>query len=127
MATSETAYTKSLATMKSETRAAAGRTVIAAKKRLVELEKTAAAGLGRAAKATGTLAKQHPLVAAGVLVGTGVAVGVAAQRALHHKPTLGEVVMNTLSSSASRASKRADATAQRALERMTERARRVAR
>lgn len=127
MATSETAYAKSLATMKSETRAAAGRTVIAARKRLVELEKSAAAGLGRAAKVAGSLAKQHPLITAGVLVGTGVVVGVAAQRALHHKPTLGEVVMDTLSSSASRASKRTDATAQRALERMTELVHRVAR
>ncbi len=125
MATSDKAFTKSLAIMKTESRAAVARTTLAAKKRLVALEKGAAAGLRNATKATGALAKKHQLATAGVLVATGVLMGVAAQRALRHKPTVGETVMDALSGGAARASRRAGVTAQRGFDRISARARQI--
>lgn len=76
-----------------------------------QLEQRAEVGLKKAANAASALAKKHPGVTAGALVGAGVLVGVVAQRALHHEPTVGEVVMGALKRSASKVSKRLATTA----------------
>jgi hypothetical protein len=66
---------------------------------------TAAQEVRRAAQRTARLAKDHPAVAAGALVGVGMLVGAVAQHALRKPPSLGEVLMKTLSSRAGKASK----------------------
>ncbi len=63
--------------------------------RIKALEKEAAA-----------LAKRHPVATAGAALGAGVLLGVAAQRALRHKPTVSEVLLESISKRASGASKR---------------------
>lgn len=76
-----------------------------------QLEQRAEVGLKKAANSASALAKKHPAVAAGALVGAGLLVGVAAQRAFHHEPTVGEVVMSAIRRSASKVSKRLATTA----------------
>ncbi len=53
-------------------------------------------------ESTERMVKGHPMASAGALLGAGVLVGVAAQRALGHKPTVGEVVMGALRSNAAK-------------------------
>lgn len=76
-----------------------------------QLEQRAEVGLKKAAHSATALAKKHPAVTAGALVGAGVLVGVVAQRALHHDPTVGEAVMSAIKRSASKVSKRLATTA----------------
>lgn len=66
---------------------------------------TAAREVRRAAQSTARLAKAHPAVAAGALVGVGMLVGAMAQAALRKPPSLGEVLMKTLSGRAGKAGK----------------------
>lgn len=73
---------------------------------LKQLEQRAEARLRSVASTVGALAKQHPAVTAGVLMGAGVVVGVAAQRALHREPTVGEAMMGALKRGTSKVSKR---------------------
>lgn len=80
-------------------------------KRAGEELKKAEGSLKKAASSASALAKKHPAVTAGALVGAGVLVGVAATRALQHEPTVGEVVMSALKRSASKVSKRLATTA----------------
>jgi hypothetical protein len=77
-------------------------------------EQRAEVELKKAAASAGALVKKHPAVTAvtaGALVGAGVLVGVVAQRAFHHEPTVGEAVMGALKRSASKVSKRLSSTA----------------
>ncbi len=92
-----------------------------------KLEQRAEVGLKKAANAASALAKKHPAVTAGALVGAGVLVGVAAQRAFHHEPTVGEVVMSALKRSASKVSKRLATTASAGMSAGRARARRALR
>lgn len=62
-------------------------------------------GAQATAKATTAFAKEHPGVAATALVGIGLAAGALTQQAMRREPTLGEVLKDTLSRSAKRASK----------------------
>jgi hypothetical protein len=75
-----------------------------------QLEQRTEVGLKKAA----ALVKKHPAVTAvtaGALVGAGVLVGVVAQRAFHHEPTVGEAVMGAIKRSASKVSKGLSTTA----------------
>lgn len=72
-------------------------------KRLARRAKT---GLEEAAGAAETLAKKHPAVTAGLLLGAGGLVGVAAERALHRDPTVREAVVKAIKRGAASASKR---------------------
>jgi hypothetical protein len=56
----------------------------------------------RAAQSTANLAKDHPAVAAGALVGVGMLVGAVAQHALRKPPSLVEVLMKTLTAGLAR-------------------------
>jgi hypothetical protein len=51
------------------------------------------------------LAKRHPVATASAALGAGVLIGVAAQRALRHTPTVGEVVLDSLAKRASKVSR----------------------
>lgn len=61
-------------------------------------------GATGAARAGSTFAKEHPVATAGVLVGAAL-VGAVAQHAMHHEPTLGEVVKRTVTGRAHQLSK----------------------
>jgi len=76
-----------------------------------QLEKRAEVGLKKAASAASALARKHPAVAAGALVGAGLLVGVAADRVFRHKPTVREVVMGAIERGAAKVSKRLATTA----------------
>lgn len=76
-----------------------------------QLEQMAEASLKKAAASASTLAKKYPAAAAGALVGAGVLVGVVATKALHHEPTVGELVMGAIKRGTSRASKQISKTA----------------
>ncbi|MDP3236084.1 MAG: hypothetical protein Q8N26_25070 [Myxococcales bacterium] len=89
--------------------------------------KKAEGGLKRAARSAGALAKKYPGATAGALVGAGVLVGVAATRALHHEPTVGEVVMSALKRNAAKVSKRLATTASAGMSAGRARARRALR
>ena len=96
-------------------------------KRAGEELKKAEGSLKKAASAASALAKKHPAVTAGALVGAGVLVGVAAAKAFHHEPTVGEVVMSALKRSASKVSKRLATTASAGMSAGRARARRALR
>ena len=66
---------------------------------------TAAREVRRAAQSTARLAKDHPAVAIGALVGVGMLVGAAAQHALRKPPSLGDVLLKTLSTRVGKAGK----------------------
>ncbi len=51
---------------------------------------------------TERLVKGHPLASAGAMLGTGVVVGVVAQRVLRHRPTVRETVLGALRSETAR-------------------------
>lgn len=91
------------------------------------LEKQAVVGIKKATSATLELAKKHPYLTAGVLVGAGVAVGVGLQRALHREPTFGELLLRGLKRGASGATKRIANTAMSGLSMGSHRARRALR
>ena len=72
---------------------------------IVKLEHKAAAEVKSAAKSTGKMAKEHPVAAAGVLLGAGALVGAVVHAAFAHKPTVRESMMDALRSSKKRAAK----------------------
>lgn len=76
-----------------------------------QLEQRAEVELKKAAASASALVKKHPAVTAGALVGAGVLVGVVAQRAFHHEPSVGEAVMGAIKRGASKVSKRLSTTA----------------
>jgi hypothetical protein len=96
-------------------------------KRAGEGLKKAEGGLKKAARSAGALAKKYPGATAGALVGAGVLVGVAATRALHHEPTVGDVVMSALKRNAAKVSKRLSSSAAAGLTAGKARARRALR
>jgi ElaB/YqjD/DUF883 family membrane-anchored ribosome-binding protein len=77
---------------------------------LVKLEHKAEAEVKSAAKSTGKMAKQHPVAAAGVLLGAGALLGAVAHAAFGHKPTVRETMMDALRSSKKRVAKQVNAT-----------------
>jgi hypothetical protein len=91
------------------------------------LERGAETRVKRAVGVASGFATKHPAVAAGALLGAGALVGVAAQRALHHEPTLGEVVLRVLKRGASRVSKQVATTASSGLRMGKARAKRALR
>jgi hypothetical protein len=86
-------------------------------KAIVVLERDTATRLKRATKATGAVVSAHPLASAGLFVGAGVLVGIAANAALRHKPTVAEVVADALRSGAADAAHQVSAAANRGLRR----------
>ena len=73
----------------------------------VKLEHKAMAGLKRAAKTTGRLAKENPAATAGVLLGAGAVIGAVAHAVFAPKPGVLDTLKGALRESANRASKRA--------------------
>ncbi len=73
------------------------------------------------------LVKAHPVISAGALVGAGLLAGAAASRALMHKPTVGEVMLDALKTSSRRASKQIAKVASNGLKSATASARRAMR
>lgn len=91
------------------------RALVKAEARPKSLARKAKAGLEQVTGAAETLAKEHPAVAAGLLLGAGGLMGLAAERALHRDPTVGEAMVKALKQGAATASKRVASAAARGL------------
>lgn len=73
----------------------------------VKLEHAVVAGVKKGARRTGKLVKEHPMAAAGVMLGAGVVVGAVAHRVLAPRPGVGKTMLSALKASAKRVSKQA--------------------
>ena len=93
----------------------------AASDSLVSARGAAQTGLKRAQK----VVKDHPLASVGTLIGAGVLVGVAANRAMRHSPSVGEVVADALSLRANKASKSLANSARKSIKKATSSVRRA--
>jgi ElaB/YqjD/DUF883 family membrane-anchored ribosome-binding protein len=88
---------------------------------------SAANRLKTVAHAAEALVKRHPVATAGVLLGAGAAIGAVAEAAFRHQPTVGEVVLDALKTSASRVSKQVSSAASKGLSAGKAKARRALR
>lgn len=73
----------------------------------IELSAKSVGKLKKAGEAAKQVGKKHPLAVAGVLIGAGLAAGIAADRAMRKKtPSLSETVLTVIKGGAARGMKR---------------------